>query len=487
MCSVFGALVNRQTSAVRERVMTTFANAQERGRGSWGLIGVTRCGLTEFGRSTSGAVTPDLGEIDPGLEPFAIVGSRRAEPTTEWVHESSDADVQPFCSPGGWVYCHNGTIGNDRELLADLSRHPSFYEPDTRIDAAVIGVALDCLGWPRGIRALEGSFAIVAAHVLEPSALLFAANYKPIFIQGSRGGELIQATSQRHFFPPTGSPLLDPQPVEVPPYSIGRITSGGELTYESLYPRRMGPRRVLAVCSGGLDSAVAAWKHHVEGDDVTLLYIDYGCHAAAREREAVRRIGERMGSPVVTLDTDFFARAASSVLTDPDGEIEVARGGERAAELGTEWVPARNTVFVAHALAYAEAHDFDTITFGNNLEESGGGYPDNEQEFVNKVAHLVPYALKPYRRVELSQPCGTLMKSEIVKLGHDLDAPLELTWSCYEGGEDHCGTCGPCWMRQVAHLVNGLVDPVFASRWEEIAGMHDAASKPASQPQLSAA
>jgi 7-cyano-7-deazaguanine synthase len=188
---------------------------------------------------------------------------------------------------------------------------------------------------------------------------------------------------------------------------------------------------------------------------------------------------------VVTLETDFFARAARSVLTG-DGEIESRRGGEHAAELGTEWVPARNTIFASLALAYAEAHDFDAIALGNNLEESGGGYPDNEQEFINKIQELTPYAVKPYRRVELSQPCGTLMKAEIVRLGHEIEAPLDLTWSCYEGGREHCGTCGPCWMRQVAHLVNGLVDPAFVDRWEEIERRHRTAADSDREPQLSA-
>jgi 7-cyano-7-deazaguanine synthase len=472
MCGVYGALVaGLPDASLRERVQRTFANARERGRDSWGLVAVTDDGTIELGRSPSGEGAPDLSAIEPTW-PLALIGLRRAEPTTEWVHAPRDADVQPFRSPGGWVYCHNGTIANDRALLDQLRYHPDFYEPDTRVDSGVIGVALDCLGWQAAIGALEGAFAILAARVGDPGALMFATNYKPMFAQGTVSGDLIQIASQRHFFPPTDSPLLDPQPVELPPYSIGRVTSVGQLKLESLYPRRPERRRVLALCSGGLDCAVAAWKHHVEGDEVTLLHVDYGCRARVRERAAVERLAERIGRAPVVLETDFFTRRARSVLTAPELEVQAARGGEGAAELGAEWVPARNTVFLALALAYAEAHDFDTITLGTNLEESSGGYPDNEQEFVNKVAELIPYALRPYRRVDLSQPCGTLMKPEIVRLGHELGAPLELTWSCYHGGDRHCGSCGPCWMRQVAYLINGLVDPVFGDRWQEIERRH---------------
>jgi 7-cyano-7-deazaguanine synthase len=472
MCSVYGALVNSQSAAVRERIDRTFANGRERGRDSWGLLGVTRCGTTEFGRSCTGLGSPDVSLLDNQLQPFAVIGSRRAEPTTEWIRAKTESDVQPFVTPGGWVYCHNGTVANDRELLDELRGRPGFYEPDTTIDTAVIGVAIDCLGFRDGVRALEGSFAIVAAHTLEAGTLAFAANYKPLFAQATASGDLIQVTSQRHFFPPTPSPLLDPQPIEIPPYSMGRIFANGDLESESLYRPPPRPRRVLAVCSGGLDSTVAAWWHHVRGDEVTLLHIDYRCQAGERERRAVERIAERMGRPATTIETDFFARAAQSVLTTPDGNVQAARGGERGAEFGYEWVPARNTVLLSLALAYAEAHEFDTITLGTNLEESGGGYPDNEQEFINKVQQLAPHALKPYQRIELSQPCGTLMKHEIVRLGRRSGAPLELTWSCYQGGEQHCGSCGPCWMRQVGHLMNGLVDPVFADRWPEIERKH---------------
>jgi 7-cyano-7-deazaguanine synthase len=464
MCSVYGALLANPSAGVRERVAGTFAHARERGHDSWGLVCVSADGPTEVGRSLHGDGEPAMSRIEPLPGPLALIGLRRAEPTTERVDDPRESDVQPFRSPGGWLFCHNGTIANDRELVDRFRGHAGFREPETRIDSGVVGVALDCLGWHAGIAALAGSFAILAAREDDPGSLMFATNYKPMFIRGSGSGDLIEITSQAHFFPPTDSLLLDPQPVEIPPYSIGRVTRHGELERRSLYPPRGEPRRVLALCSGGLDCAVAAWKHHVEGDEVTLLHFDYRCRAAEREREAVRRLAGRMGRRAVVLETDFFARAARSVLTSPDGEIQAARGGEGAAELGAEWVPARNTVFLALALAYAEANDFDTITLGTNLEESGGGYPDNEQEFVNKVAQLVPYALRPYRRVELSQPCGTLMKPEIVRLAHEIEAPLELTWSCYHGGERHCGSCGPCWMRKVAHDINGLEDPVFAGQ-----------------------
>jgi len=155
------------------------------------------------------------------------------------------------------------------------------------------------------------------------------------------------------------------------------------------------------------------------------------------------------------------------------------RGGEAGAELAHEWVPARNTVMMSLALAVAEKHGYDNIALGSNMEE-GGAYPDNEQEFINKLRALVPYAVAPYRNIQLLDPLGTLVKHEIVELGSEEGMPFELTWSCYEGESlpvetpsgaftdisptgpvriVHCGTCGPCAMRRRAFQMAGVEDP----------------------------
>jgi 7-cyano-7-deazaguanine synthase len=160
------------------------------------------------------------------------------------------------------------------------------------------------------------------------------------------------------------------------------------------------------------------------------------------------------------LETDFFSLHAQSVLTDDSKAVNKSAGGADGAEFAHEWVPARNTVMMALAFAYAEANGFNTIALGTNLEESGA-YPDNEPEFLNKLQALAPYAMKAGHQLSIEAPVGDLMKTEIVKLGADLGMPHELTWSCYEGGDVHCGTCGPCFMRRTAFEVNGLADPTI--------------------------
>jgi 7-cyano-7-deazaguanine synthase len=114
---------------------------------------------------------------------------------------------------------------------------------------------------------------------------------------------------------------------------------------------------------------------------------------------------------------------------------------------------------LAMATAFAEARGIGTIVLGNNLEEAGA-YPDNEPEFINRVNDMLPFAVGDGKRVRVIMPVGNFMKHEIVAIGHALDAPLHLTWSCYRAGEVHCGTCGPCYMRRTAFEINHLPEVI---------------------------
>jgi 7-cyano-7-deazaguanine synthase len=151
----------------------------------------------------------------------------------------------------------------------------------------------------------------------------------------------------------------------------------------------------------------------------------------------------------------------ASPLTDGTKGIASDGDGRAGAEFAHEWVPARNLIMLAIATGIAEAHGFDVLAVGTNLEESGA-YPDNEMEFVKRLNALLPFAVGSRRKVRVEMPAGNLMKHEIVKRGVAVDAPLDLTWSCYHAGDHHCGQCGPCYMRRRGFEMNGLADPVFA-------------------------
>lgn len=356
----------------------------------------------------------------------AVLGNWRATPTTE----AQAAPSQPY----GWVV-HNGTIAND----AELGNRPG------NVDSMVLQHVLNRDSLPKLVASLaqvQGSYALgLVGH----DRVYLAANYKPIYLL-AKGEAVYFSSMERHLLPLCG---LGIRPQRLQPYTALDLLTGASLPL----PREQS-RKALAICSAGLDSTTAAYMLQDQGYDVTLLHFTYGCRAEGREVELVRHIGERMGAPVVVLLLDYSQFAGQSpLLTD-----QAIAGGLQGAEFAHEWVPARNLVMIAHAVAYAEANGFGAVALGNNLEE-GGAYPDNEEEFTTLLSHALDFAVHDGGQVQLLAPVGQLMKHEIVKAGLALGVPYELSWSCYRGGEAHCGQCGPCYMRREAFRRNGAPDP----------------------------
>lgn len=388
--------------------------------------------------------------------PVVVIGNVRAEPTTEYIADKDLPDQQPY-SGKGWSIVHNGTIANDAELRDHTYR--------SKIDSAAIleqVVAMSEMATPypfeAAIKELKGSFAILAVDrrnvVPDPinrAKMFFACNYRPIWYATRPEGTYF--ASDRSFFPPGA----EWAPKMIPPYSMGEIRydydGGLDINSVSLYPPRVG--KSLVVCSGGLDSVVAATQRVRAGRDVTLIHFEYGSRAEGPEILAVQAAGAALGVPVVRYPLPIY-RPSDSPLLQADSAIA---GGEAGAEFAHEWVPARNLVLLAVATAYAEANGFDEIVLGNNMEEAGA-YPDNEPEFIHKFNDILPFATGAYKGMNVTMPVGGMMKREIVALGHEIGAPMDVTWSCYRAGEKHCGKCGPCFMRKTAFEINNLPEVI---------------------------
>lgn len=215
------------------------------------------------------------------------------------------------------------------------------------------------------------------------------------------------------------------------------------------------PGTCVVICSGGLDSTtVAAHARYVENRDVTLLHFRYRCRAEAREVRAVREIANALNARAVFWDLEWLKHVGSSRLTTENAEIAAGIAG---AEYPHKWVPARNLLFLAHTAAFCDAEHIESIYMGLNLEE-GAVYPDNTIEFYQRAEQLLQLATLIRPRIQM--PLARMMKWQIVRHAHEIDAPIHLSWSCYRGGLLHCGRCGPCYMRRTAHRMLGLHDSV---------------------------
>jgi 7-cyano-7-deazaguanine synthase len=216
----------------------------------------------------------------------------------------------------------------------------------------------------------------------------------------------------------------------------------------------------LAIClvSGGMDSCVTAALAREENGELAFLHVSYGQRTQARERRAFAEIADFYGvEKRFVASLDYLARIGGSSLTDR--EIPVAEADLAAREIPTSYVPFRNAHLLAIATSWAEVLGARRIYIGAVAEDSSG-YPDCRPEFYEAFERVIEVGTKPETRVEIRTPVIHLRKSEIVRRGVELGAPLELTWSCYRAEERACGRCDSCALRLRAFKEACIVDPV---------------------------
>ena len=220
----------------------------------------------------------------------------------------------------------------------------------------------------------------------------------------------------------------------------------------------------LVVLSGGLDSTVCmALAAREPGGPPLALTFDYGQrHRSELDRAAGIAGHYRSDHLVVQLDTTAWG---GSALTDPSIAVPTGdpAGGGGGPAIPVTYVPARNSIFLAVALGVAEARELDSVWIGVNAIDYSG-YPDCRPEFIEAFRSVAGTGQK--RGVEgdpigIRTPLINRTKADIVRLGLDLDAPLALTWSCYQGGDRPCGTCDACRLRAQGFEEAGVADPAL--------------------------
>lgn len=211
--------------------------------------------------------------------------------------------------------------------------------------------------------------------------------------------------------------------------------------------------QVVLIHSGGLDSTVLLYKLRADGHELRCLGIDYG-QRHRRELEAGQAICRDLGIEYRIADLrGLRPLLAGSALTD---DVPVPNGHYTDDTMKATIVPNRNMIMLSAAIGWAVSLEYDGVAYAAHAGDHTI-YPDCRPVFVEAVRNVA--RLCDWRPIELLTPFVDVTKADIVRIGAGLGVPFERTWSCYKGGEVHCGTCGTCVERREAFERAGVTDP----------------------------
>lgn len=226
--------------------------------------------------------------------------------------------------------------------------------------------------------------------------------------------------------------------------------------------------KAVVLLSGGLDSYTAAAAARRDGYELFALTVDYG-QTHVRELQSARAVAKALGvSRHIELDVNLAAFGGSSLVgvgaIPQDREQLDAETGPDAGEIPSTYVPARNTIFLSLALAWAEVTGSEAIVIGVNALDYSG-YPDCRPEYLEAFARLASLATRAGvegRPLRVLAPLLHLSKADIIRLGADLSLDYGLTHSCYAPTAQgrSCGHCDSCRLRAKGFAEAGLQDPV---------------------------
>jgi len=214
----------------------------------------------------------------------------------------------------------------------------------------------------------------------------------------------------------------------------------------------------IVLVSGGMDSCVTAAIAHDSSAEVAFLHVSYGQLTETRERRAFNDIADFYGiEKRLNVSIEYLAKIGGSSLTDQ--KIAISEADLESKEIPTSYVPFRNANMLSIATSWAEVLGAGAIYIGAVAEDSSG-YPDCRPEFYAAFQQTINTGTKPDTNIEIRTPIIHLSKADIVKRGIELGAPLNLSWSCYRGGDVACGTCDSCALRLRGFERAGVVDPI---------------------------
>jgi 7-cyano-7-deazaguanine synthase len=224
-------------------------------------------------------------------------------------------------------------------------------------------------------------------------------------------------------------------------------------------PTSTNPRiRTVVLLSGGMDSCVCA-ALAARDYQAAAVHISYGQRTEDRERRSFESICDRLGiCDRLIVRNESLRAIGGSALTD--SRIAVPEAHELAIKPGipVTYVPFRNAHFLAVAVSWAEVLGAEKIYIGA-VEPDSSGYPDCRPEYYRAFNEVVKVGTKE-GTIQIMTPLIAMHKAEIVRLGLELNAPFDLTWSCYQREDRACGVCDSCLLRLRAFREAGAEDPI---------------------------
>jgi len=213
-------------------------------------------------------------------------------------------------------------------------------------------------------------------------------------------------------------------------------------------------RNSLIALSGGVDSTTLLYEYR---DEIACAVgFNYGSKHNARELAAAKAICHELGIPYLIIPLAFIGEYFRSDLLLSGGEMQLGDYSEE--NMSSTVVPFRNGIMLSVLAGLAESRDLQQVLIANHFGDHAI-YPDCRESFVKPMGEAITAGTS--NGVKLVAPYTTLTKAEIVARGTRLGVPYGKTYSCYQGGERHCGRCGTCRERHDAFVANGLEDPTL--------------------------
>jgi len=225
-----------------------------------------------------------------------------------------------------------------------------------------------------------------------------------------------------------------------------------------------GKQKAIVLVSGGMDSLVTAAIAKRDNDEVYFLHLNYGQRTENRELIAYEQIFNHYkpdDNKIVRID--FIKEFGGNALTDSDMEMHFSDFNLNSSEfkVPNTYVPFRNGIFLSIATCWAEVKQATRIYIGA-VEVDGSGYPDCRSIFFQAIQTAIILGIKGEDNIQICTPLLKKKKSEIVRLGKDLNVPFEYSWSCYKDNFNPCGECDSCRLRKKAFEEAGVEDPIVS-------------------------